>query len=154
MSKPHTISVIVLAGILSACGESPSDLGAKVQERLAQQKAEFESSETRRSFTDFIDNHYHWTPEAKSIVVAAFDRTVSISRLVSPEKIRDAIEGGEMGIACLFTILGNEAAIDDFTSDVVASIDDVESKMSMLETLTNAKIMVMKSIITRENCSQ
>src|SRR5690606_2833684 len=111
-------------------------------------------SEARRSFTDFIDNHYQWTPEAKSIVVAAFDRTVSISRLVSPEKIRSAIEGGEMGIACLFTILGNEAAIDDFTSDVVASIDDVESKMNMLETLTNAKIMVMQSIITRENCSQ
>lgn len=151
MSIKKSIQIFFLVG-LTACSDKPSELGQKVQERLNVQKEDFESPTTRNSLDKFINSHYSWTPDAKAMVMNAYDKAVALSKIINPQHIRNAIEGSEMGFACMFSIMQDESAIDSFTSNLISSVSDMSAKLELMEKLSNAKIMVTNSVVTREHC--
>lgn len=140
-------SVLVLTG----CGDSPSNLGSLAKEKLAQQKNAFESQANQNKVKNFISQS-SWSPELKQSAFNAFNEALAFSSSVNPEYAQKAVESGEMGVACMFTLMRDSNEVDRFISNATNSISDNQARMALAGQLIEAKKLVATSVVTRENC--
>jgi hypothetical protein len=146
------VLIISFASLLTACGDTPSDLGKEVQDKLTEQKASFESSATKERFDAFLKNHTALSQKAQSSAQEAFKFAQDLSSIVDPERARSVIESGEMAIACTITMLKEKEKIDLFIENLMQSVTDVQSKLLLLEQIEDARARVANSAINKENC--
>jgi hypothetical protein len=146
------IILITIASLMTACGDTPSDLGQQVQDKLVEQKTSFESSSAKDRFNNFLRDHTALSTKAQSSAADAFRFAQDLSAIVDPDKARSVIESGEMAIACTITMLKEKDKIDRFLDNLMQSVTDVQSKVVLLEQIEDARARVANSAINRENC--
>jgi hypothetical protein len=147
---PLSIAVFLL---LSACGDTPSDLGSQVYEKMTKQKESFESNENITSVRNFISNQDNWSEKAKEVASNSFDIAQNASKLFNPELAKIGIESSEMVIACAFTLLSSEEEKALFIDNLINSMDDTESKIELVKQIKIAQEKVTSAAIKKENCT-
>lgn len=152
MTIIKTLSLITFIVFISGCGDTPSTIGQKVQDRLAQQKESFESESTENKVSEFISDQKNWSSEAKDSVKNAFAFAQDLSGMVKPSTVKNGIESGEMAIACTITLLKDDNEVELFTKNLLGMVENHESKLELLGQITEAKIKIANAAIKKENC--
>lgn len=146
------ILVIAVASLITACGDTPSNLGKKVQDKLTEQKISFESSTAKEKLDAYLRNNTALNSEARLSVSKAFKFAQDLSAIIEPNRARNIIESGEMAIACTITMLKEKDKVDQFLDNLMQSVTDVESKLILLEQIDEARARVISSAVNKENC--
>lgn len=137
--------------LITACGDSPSNLGKQVQAKLEQQKSAFESNRNQSDFNNFINNS-HWSPELKRTATDAMNNALSLSAKVNPEHARAAIESSEMALGCTLVLIQDPHEVDLFISNATNSISNDDARYDLALQFIKAKKLILQSAITKETC--
>lgn len=145
------VGIVLTSLLITACGDSPSELGRQVQDKLEQQKNAFESNRNQSEFNNFI-NDSHWSPELKRTARDAMNNVLSLSAKVNPAHARNALESSEMALGCTLVLIQDPHEMDAFISNATNSINNNDARYELAQQFIRAKNLISKSAITKETC--
>jgi hypothetical protein len=142
----------IIFSMLSGCGDTPSDIGSDVQDRLAKQKVLLESNETKKVIERYISSQDRWSDDAKHTANSAFNFVRGVSNMLDPELAKDGIESSEMAIACALTLMRSDDETFAFIKNLNNSIDDDGARVELLKQIKVANSKVVNAAVKKENC--